>query len=259
MFDFCCSNNCYTSIVDLYRSCSKCSYELCLSCCIDIHENKVKNYDIEIMQYPYRGKDYMHGESPTIHINKINSDIAQHDVNNIKTDAASTLMEDFDGRIFCPSKEFGGCGESVLELRHLLKNNCVSDLVLKAEKIARNAHSLDKSRDCNCSNTDCLNLRKAASRSDSVDNYLYCPSSRDLKKGVLEHFQKHWMEGEPVIVRDVLENTSSLSWEPMVMWRAMRWAKNISNTKMMKAIDCLANCEVHNIFFYICLFDIIYR
>ncbi|KAF2322083.1 hypothetical protein GH714_006418 [Hevea brasiliensis] len=63
----------------------------------------------------------------------------------------------------------------------------------------------------------------------------------------LFHFQKHWVKGEPVIVRDALEVTTHLSWEPMVMWRAL--CENVdpetrANMSEVKAIDCLASCEV---------------
>lgn len=56
------------------------------------------------------------------------------------------------------------------------------------------------------------------------------------------------MSGEPVIVRNVLEKTSGLSWEPMVMWRAFRETggnvKFKDETRSVKATDCLDWCEV---------------
>ena len=43
-----------------------------------------------------------------------------------------------------------------------------------------------------------------------------------------------------MIVRDVLENTTGLSWEPMVMWRACRETIEGENYgKTADAIDCL--------------------
>ena len=69
------------------------------------------------------------------------------------------------------------------------------------------------------------NSRKAASREKSADNYLYCPLSNDIKQDDLKHFQRHWIKGEPVIVRGVLEQMSQLSWEPALMWRAIRGSK----------------------------------
>jgi lysine-specific demethylase 3 len=67
--------------------------------------------------------------------------------------------------------------------------------------------------------------RKSACRENSSDNYIFCPAAKDVQNGALDHFQDHWLKGQPVIVRDVLELTSGLSWEPMVMWRALREKK----------------------------------
>ncbi|KAM7482495.1 hypothetical protein LguiB_007078 [Lonicera macranthoides] len=90
------------------------------------------------------------------------------------------------------------------------------------------------------------NLRKAACREDSSDNYLYCPLASDIEQGDLEHFQKHWVTGAPVIVRDVLGLTPGLSWEPMVMWRAVREIKYKTGSSDLDvtAVDCLDWCEV---------------
>ncbi|KAF6167489.1 hypothetical protein GIB67_031690, partial [Kingdonia uniflora] len=54
------------------------------------------------------------------------------------------------------------------------------------------------------------------------------------------------MRGIPVIVRKVLEKTSGLSWEPMVMKRAFRGAKGNLEEEIRneKVIDCLDWCEV---------------
>ncbi|KAJ0024801.1 hypothetical protein Pint_07069 [Pistacia integerrima] len=70
-------------------------------------------------------------------------------------------------------------------------------------------------------------LVKAAHRDNSQDNYLYCPTATQVGNNEIEHFQMHWMRGEPVIVTNVLEKTSSLSWDPMVMWRAFRGTQKI--------------------------------
>ena len=66
---------------------------------------------------------------------------------------------------------------------------------------------------------------------DCGDDYLYSPSAKDIQQGDLEHFRWHWIKGEPMVVRNVLELTSGLSWEPMVMWHAFR---DVSNKKFLK-------------------------
>ncbi|KDP37521.1 hypothetical protein JCGZ_05960 [Jatropha curcas] len=89
-------------------------------------------------------------------------------------------------------------------------------------------------------------LLKAACREDSEDNYLYYPKARDINENDLKHFQYHWMRAEPVVVSNVLETATGLSWEPMVMWRAFRQIRNAKHDTLLdvKAIDCLDWCGV---------------
>ncbi|XP_004308523.1 PREDICTED: uncharacterized protein LOC101298267 [Fragaria vesca subsp. vesca] len=88
-------------------------------------------------------------------------------------------------------------------------------------------------------------LRKAASREDSEDNYLYCPRGRNNHED-FKDFRCHWIQGEPVIVGNVLESATGLSWEPFVMWRACRQIQNSGHGRHVefKAIDCLDWCEL---------------
>ncbi|KAJ0087351.1 hypothetical protein Patl1_07157 [Pistacia atlantica] len=81
-------------------------------------------------------------------------------------------------------------------------------------------------------------LKKAAHRDNSQDNYLYCPTATQVGNNEIEHFQMHWMRGEPVIVTNVLEKTSSLSWDPMVMWRAFRGTQKILKEEAHKLLTC---------------------
>ncbi|KAK9706378.1 hypothetical protein RND81_07G120300 [Saponaria officinalis] len=68
----------------------------------------------------------------------------------------------------------------------------------------------------------------------------FCLSSHELlgDEGKI-NFRQHWANGEPIVVRDCLEQTPGLSWEPMVMWRALCESTDCN----IKAVDCLANCE----------------
>ncbi|KAL7601245.1 hypothetical protein Lser_V15G23162 [Lactuca serriola] len=131
-----------------------------------------------------------------------------------------------DGRIPCPPKSMGGCGCGILELVHIKPLDSVSNLLDKAQKLLK-THKLEEDmRDmpekwCTCSSDGGgQQLRKAASRENSNDNYLYCPRAIDIKTGVLKHFQWHWSKGEPVIVSNALETTLGLNAEPMVMSHA---------------------------------------
>ena len=160
-----------------------------------------------------------------------------------------------DGRIPCPPKTIGGCdGGGFLELMRIKPLDTVPKLLEKAKNLL-DMHKLDddmrnmSEKWCSCSgfmNKSDGQLRKAASRENSDDNYLYCPRAIDLKLGDLKHFQWHWSKGEPVIVSNVLETTLGLSWEPMVMWRAFRQIANTKHDQLLdvSALNCLDWCEV---------------
>ena len=179
-------------------------------------------------------------------------------VDNIKS--KSCWEANKDCTIPCPLEDRGGCGLGILELKCMFSENPVSELVRRAEEIAQTYNLMDvaatRSQFCSCSNfvgeVDLSNdkLRKAASREDSDDNYLYCPRSQDIQNGDLNHFQWHWSRAEPVIVSDALESASGLSWEPFVMWRAVRQLKHLKHSRELevKAIDCLDWCEVSSFY-----------
>ncbi|KAF5445587.1 hypothetical protein F2P56_034630, partial [Juglans regia] len=245
-------DNCKTSIYDFHRSCPRCSYDLCLICCREIRDENIWGVDEEvIMKYIDRGFDYMHGgESKEV---KLPAETCP--VDHMKSKSGWKSKE--DGSIPCPSKDMGGCGLGILELRCVFSENFISDLVKKAEEIARSCKLMDVAatslQRCLCFNSvgevDFSNdrLRKAASREDSDDNYLYCPRAQDIHQGDLKHFQWHWSRAEPILVSNVLESASGLSWEPEVMWRAVRQLKHAKHDRELevKAIDCLDWCEVN--------------
>jgi hypothetical protein len=90
-------------------------------------------------------------------------------------------------------------------------------------------------------------IRQAANRTGGKDNFLYCPTLQLSKKEGLQHFQKHWLQGEPVIVRNVLKSTSSLSWDPIDICHAVRESINDTGdgeAKIVQALDCLNWCQV---------------
>jgi len=156
-----------------------------------------------------------------------------------------------DGSITCPPNELGGCGGSLLDLKCLLPEKMLSELEEKADRIVRSeifAKAVARSSgQCPCydhlGNIRAQDVREAANRKGLTDNHLYCPGATGIKEDDLEHFQVHWARGEPVIVSDTLQLTSGLSWEPLVMWRALREKK--TNVKVedehftVRAIDCL--------------------
>ncbi|KAJ4776341.1 transcription factor jumonji (jmjC) domain-containing protein [Rhynchospora pubera] len=260
-------NNCKTSIVDFHRSCPKCSYDLCLRCCIELRTGLVAG-GIEAKIEPYKdyGKKYLFGEMQLDNRGHNNrpreptgafkdSKTSSQKVENGK-DKKSTYLNwkaNNDGSIPCAPNELGGCGRSLLQLKRMKLENFFPELQFKAEKIMQQKEFsgfLFSSSPCSCpgsTNTKSENLRRAANRKWSGDNHIYCPTGgAAIKEDGLDHFQKHWVRGEPVIVRDILNQTTGLSWEPMVMWRALRETKTRDNASLLaiKAIDCLDWCKV---------------
>ncbi|KAL9270454.1 Lysine-specific demethylase JMJ26-like protein [Drosera capensis] len=160
-----------------------------------------------------------------------------------------------DGSIHCPPIEYGGCGGCFLELQSVFPID-VNKLTKQASKVlaAFTADDTSKPSDETCScfgsssgdDTSGVDVRKAASRGDTKDDYLYCPAAIDICAKDLKHFQWHWARGDPVLVRNVLELTPGLSWEPMVMWRAFRQISSREHSRQIsvEAIDCLDYSEV---------------
>ncbi|KAL0389134.1 UNVERIFIED_CONTAM: Lysine-specific demethylase [Sesamum calycinum] len=245
----------WTSIVDFHRSCPNCSYDLCITCCKEIREGCLRGCDKEIViQYIDRGEDYLHGTEPSV-----TSKRGRTSISCSKSNCGSEEMPLPEwkatelGEIPCPPEERGGCGHGKLELKCFFGESWVSELKEKAENLVVACGPAEVSQisgRCPCSESNDggsvwdEQLRKASYRS-SGDNDLYCPLASDIQPGKLEHFQRHWIMGEPIVVRDVLKLTSGLSWDPMVMWRAFRKisVKRGSSDLKVTAVDCLDSCE----------------
>ncbi|KAL2996405.1 hypothetical protein AAZX31_10G269800 [Glycine max] len=245
-------DNCKTSIFDYHRSCTKCSFDLCLICCRELRSGElVGGADPILVEFVCQGRHYLHDEKESKSV-KRNEPNAVAPV--VREWSRSGWHAESNGSIPCP-KVNDECNHGFLELRSILGQHFITNLVHKANKLAQ-AYKLQdvvKIPDNFCSclrldrNTDARynNMRKAASRADSGDNYLYCPRVVDLQDEDLRHFQWHWEKGEPVIVSNVLAKTSGLSWEPLVMWRAFRQMTKTKHEQHLdvKAIDCLDWCE----------------
>ncbi|KAL0300767.1 UNVERIFIED_CONTAM: Lysine-specific demethylase [Sesamum radiatum] len=68
----------------------------------------------------------------------------------------------------------------------------------------------------------------------------------DLHQETLEHFQNHWGRGHPVIVRNVLQRSTSLSWDPVIMFCSYIENKSSEswNEDGKKATNVLDWCEL---------------
>ena len=154
-------------------------------------------------------------------------------------------MHDEHGPIPCSPKGRDGCGcpqlslkrTGMTDIRHLSQN--VEKAMKETFPELGICHSCFDAPSCDRKHK---NLCLSTNRNDSTDNYLFCPSTPMLEKHSLEHFQKHWLQGEPVIVRNVLKSTSGLSWDPSDIFHAV--GENISDTiegeaKNVQTLDCL--------------------
>ncbi|KAM0867137.1 hypothetical protein ACQ4PT_042187 [Festuca glaucescens] len=225
-------NNCRTSIVDFHRGCNKCTYDLCLSCSRELRHGPNHGAPAAsgtVFTQPGIGgkEDLQQGSShDNVLIQKPSE--GQNDVLMDTAvpaeDCAPGLRElrvNSDGSIPCPPNAFGGCGDSVLELKSLLEENVISNL-LEKDNLVINSEGM---------------LEVGGSK---------CSCFSDSGEMSTDHFQEHWLKGQPVIVRDVLESTSRLSWDPMVMWRAVREKREKEEPERLSvtALECLSWSEV---------------
>ncbi|KAJ9136251.1 hypothetical protein P3X46_033343 [Hevea brasiliensis] len=248
-----CCNNCKSAIVDFHRSCPSCSYNLCLSCCQDIFQGSLPgSVKTHKCKCPGRRKASIFGKQPS---EMKSTCISKWNYGNKYLDSSMLLpswkVPDGSG-IPCPPTEFGGCGDSLLDLSCVFPSSWTKELEISAEEIIgwyELPETLDVFSRCSlCFGMDCevngiMQLQEAATRENSNDNFLYYPTVMDLHSDNLEHFQKHWGKGQPVIVRNVLPDTSDLSWDPIVMF-CTYLKNNAAKSENEQAADCLDWFEV---------------
>ncbi|EYU40203.1 hypothetical protein MIMGU_mgv1a003411mg [Erythranthe guttata] len=138
-----------------------------------------------------------------------------------------------NGDIICPPQGMGGCGPRILELKSTYPVNWISELLTKAESVA-DGHE-PSARACSCSGYN---------HGSESDNF-HCPIVEGVETADQKHFQWHLYKGEPVIVPNVLNRTTGLSWEPLVMWRASRKIKSTHDLRILEfsVMNCLNWCE----------------
>ncbi|KAF1882305.1 hypothetical protein Lal_00038951 [Lupinus albus] len=243
-------NRCKTPILDLHRSCLSCSYSLCLSCCHKLSQGSTSEEITSSMsKLPDKMNNCIASES---HL----SDDKTSSSSNLTVTSILPEWTACNGTdsVSCPPTELGGCGDSHLELRCVFPLSWINEMDVKAEEIACSydfPETLDKNSSCLlCNDKDhetngYLKLQEAAQREDLNDNCLFYPTVLDIRSDHLDHFQKHWGKGHPVVVRDVLNNTSNLSWDPLLMFCAYleRCITRYENNKDQLE-TCLDWCEV---------------
>ncbi|TVU33689.1 hypothetical protein EJB05_25522, partial [Eragrostis curvula] len=253
-------NNCRTSIVNYHRSCKNCSYDLCLSCCRELRQFPVpgNGVNIDSVRSPSEVRDKDDLQQSSKH-NGVACQEPYDGQDRILVDSAVSSKHctpglrrwkiNNNGSIPCPPNTIGGCGSSLLELKCLFEDQSVSVLLEKASSVV-NSEAIPELGGSKCScftesgDISDETSRKSACRENSNDNYIFCPAAVDVQNGDMLHFQEHWLKGQPVIVRDVLALTSGLSWEPMVMWRALRERKDTQDRFSVIALECLKWSQV---------------
>ncbi|KAF8392608.1 hypothetical protein HHK36_022954 [Tetracentron sinense] len=256
-----CCNCCRIPIIDYHRHCPNCFYDLCLTCCRDLREASLPGVKGELVenQVTERSQDeatvtkQLKASESRLHLSNKFLDWKSND----------------DGSIPCPPKESGGCCYSSLTLRRIFKMNWVAKLVKNVEEmvngskvydvdspqttglsesdVSQNRKTLTGFRDNQARTDDFPLLYRSAHRGDNNDNFLYCPTSQDIKNEGIGQFRRHWIQGEPVIVKQVSDSTSASSWDPMAIWRGIRETteeKMKDDNRNVKAIDCLDWSEV---------------
>ncbi|AEE28388.1 JmjC domain protein JMJ24 [Arabidopsis thaliana] len=218
-----CCNVCRIPVVDYYRHCPNCSYDLCLRCCQDLREES----SVTISGTNQNVQDRK--GAPKLKLN-FSYKFPEWEANG-------------DGSIPCPPKEYGGCGSHSLNLARIFKMNWVAKLVKNAEEIVSGCKLSDLLNPDMCDSRFC----KFAEREESGDNYVYSPSLETIKTDGVAKFEQQWAEGRLVTVKMVLDDSSCSRWDPETIWRDI---DELSDEKLrehdpfLKAINCLDGLEV---------------
>ncbi|KAG9156153.1 hypothetical protein Leryth_015568 [Lithospermum erythrorhizon] len=191
------------------------------------------------MTYVETDLSYMHGEGKygiPFTAKSSNLEVISDSTDPAKLNTQWKSRE--NGSIPCPPSCSGGCGKGCLELKCIYEDNWVSELLGKAEALESRYElkgTIERSGRSSCLESATLN----------ACGYDLCSMVGNNKRESLKHFQFHLSKGEPVIVNDVLESSFGLSWEPMVMWRALRRVTRKNRPVQLKvnAINCMDWCE----------------
>ncbi|KAM0916340.1 hypothetical protein ACQ4PT_010226 [Festuca glaucescens] len=259
-----CCDFCKVPVFDYHRHCPRCLYDLCLDCCRDIRGSQTS---------VVRG-EYAEGKGHTVDRNKdvlsskarlepsaanVNDKLFPQpiDVNDIGIRSLfPTWRINNDGSITCGPHEAGGCGSSKLVLRRIFKINWIGKLVKSSQEMVNGCKAHDLENGCSCRNAgrrlDSTGQRSLGvskcSDSDGIDgNSVYPPVLENLKYEGIVHFRKHWINGEPVMIRNAFEPSLSSSWDPLSIWRGIQeiMEEKMDENAIVKAVDCSNQSEVH--------------
>lgn len=135
--------------------------------------------------------------------------------------------------------------------------NWVAKLVKNVEEMVSGCKVCDSG---DLENTSERMLFQAAHRENGDDNFLYHPSSEDIRSEGIEDFRKQWSRGKPVIIKDIYDVSSMSNWDPIEIWRGVRETteeKTKDDNRTVKAIDCFDWSEVGTNCLLLALLDIV--
>lgn len=215
-----------------------CSYDLCLSCCKDIRKASIPSVD----------KEFETNESDKVTVPEC---VRLTDVQLNSFKRFSSWKADQDGSIQCPPKANGGCGSSILTLKRIFKMNWVAKLMKNVEEMVNGCkiYTSGESEETGGSGR----LFQAANRENHSDDFLYYPSSEDLRSEGIKDFRMHWSRKKPVIIKEVCDDSAMTIWDPMAIWKGIKETaeeKTKDSNRILKAVDCTNWSEVCRLLLY---------
>uniref|UniRef100_A0A0D9Z783 JmjC domain-containing protein n=1 Tax=Oryza glumipatula TaxID=40148 RepID=A0A0D9Z783_9ORYZ len=255
------SDFCKVPVFDYHRHCPRCLYDLCLDCCRDIRRSRtsVARGEYAEGRVVDRSKDTSNKRArmePSAESANDKSVPQRRDIKNIDIRSLfPTWRVNNDGSITCGPHEAGGCGSSKLVLRRIFKINWISKLVKNSEEMVNGCkvHVLENGcSSCNDGRTLELTGHRnfgvsTCSNNGGIDRFcVFSPVLEDLKSEGIIHFRKHWIKGEPVVIRNAFEPSLSSSWDPLNIWRGIQeiMDEEVDDDVIVKAVDCSNQAEV---------------
>uniref|UniRef100_A0A0E0KDM9 JmjC domain-containing protein n=1 Tax=Oryza punctata TaxID=4537 RepID=A0A0E0KDM9_ORYPU len=252
---------CKVPVFDYHRHCPRCLYDLCLDCCRDIRRSRtnVARGECAEGRVVDRSKDTLSKRArmePSAESANDKSVPQRMDIKNIDIRSLfPTWRVNNDGSITCGPHEAGGCGSSKLVLRRIFKINWISKLVKNSEEMVNGCKVHDMDNGCSsCNNGRTLELTghrnfdlSTCSNNGGIDRLcVFSPALEELKSEGIIHFRKHWIKGEPVVIRNAFEPSLSSSWDPLNIWRGIQeiMDEEVDEDVIVKAVDCSNQAEV---------------
>lgn len=259
-----CCDFCKVPVFDYHRHCPRCLYDLCLDCCRDIRRSQTnvvrgeyaetKGHVVERNKDSASNRARLEPSAASVNDKLFPQPIDANDI-GIRS-LFPTWRVNNDGSITCGPHEAGGCGSSKLVLRRIFKINWIGKLVKSSQEMVNGCKAHDLENGCSSCNAsrrlDSIGRRNfglsKCSDSDGIDgNSVYSSVLENLKYEGIVHFRKHWINGEPVIIRNAFEPSLSSSWDPLSIWRGIQeiMDEKMDENAIVKAVDCSNQSEVH--------------